>query len=338
MKKVHHLYSKITKSLALAGVALLLGAGAPLPDPALSTELLAAAREIGYFDYRSAEPHFEKAIALAKPDSDDWATALYGKATCLYHMTPVSVDNVAQATALFTQTWKARPDSRAGRLAALALGRIAELRDFLTDSADLPLARTWYQAVIDKAPDSPEADLAALRLAGTYIQTYDKAQCLQGIEILQKWLASHPPDKNPLAAGMHLYIADTYFYPLGNDKAALDNYLKADAIGLPPTGKESTLYWRMATLADTRLNDPKTAIACYEKILKITPTSGKSFEAQLALTRLRSVLPPLPKGEGRGEGALPPSTSSTPTTSSSSTRDTGRGTRDSSPPSPEAKP
>jgi tetratricopeptide (TPR) repeat protein len=291
---------------ALLAIALLCSAQAPAPleGPASpESELALAAREVGFFDYRTAEPHFDKALALASPNSDAWALALYGKATCLYHISPVSTANIDQAKTLYTQLWTARPDHRAGRMAGLALGRIAELKDFLADGVDLPAARACYQAVLDKAPDSPEADQAVLRLAGTYIQTYDKAQCLQGIDILQKRLASHP--QNTLASGMYQYIADTYFYPLANDKAALENYLKADAIGLPPTGKEAILYWRMATLAD-RVNDPKTAIACYEKILQITPTSGKAYEAGKALERLRS---PLPQGEGKGEGV---SSSSSP--------------------------
>ncbi len=321
MNTVNRSTSRIFAPPLLALLLAMTSAQAPAPLdssslPSPESQLTLAAREISYFDYRSAQPYFDRALALAAPNSDAWALALYGKATCLYNITPVSADNITQAAALYTQAWNARPDHRAGRLSALNLGRIAELKDFLADSSDLPAARTWYQAVIDKAPDSPEADQAVLRLAGTYIQTYDKADCLKGIDILQKHLASHPD--NPLASGMYLYMGDTYFYPLGNDRASLDSYLKADAKGLPQTGKEAILYWRMANLADARLNDPKTAIACYRKILQITPTSGKAYEAGLALKRLSSE----------------PSSTSPSSTSPSSTQDTGRRTQDVSSPLP----
>ncbi len=293
MKNAGRITSRIATAGLLAGAVLLFSGQAPAPMEAAKaspeSELELAAKEIGFFDYRSAEMHFDKALAMAKPDSDAWALALYGKATCLYHMTPVSAGNVTAAKAMYLQVWNARPDHRAGRLAALGLGRIAELKDFLADTVELAEARTWYQSVIDKAPDSIEADQATLRMAGTYIQTYEQAECMKGIEVLQKRLASHP--NNPMAAGMYLYMGDTYFYPLKNDRQALESYLKADAIGLPQTGKEATLYWRMAVLADTRLNDPKTAVTCYTKILGITPTSGKAYEAQLALKRLGAPAP-----------------------------------------------
>jgi tetratricopeptide (TPR) repeat protein len=253
-------------------------------------ELERALAELSHLNFEQAYRHFSRAARDAAPRSQAWQTAVFGQATCAQHMTPPSAARAREAAELYRQLLAEAPDRFAPR-AVLNLGRMAELRDYPGDSADLPAARRFYQEVIDRWPDDPIASEATLRLAAAYIQTYKGEDVHRGIAILQVWLSNHPSD--PLAAGMWGYLGDTYLEPLKDYRRSIDSYLQADRLGFVDRTRQGVVYWRIAVMSDRFTDDRARAIEYYTKIVTDAPDSGKAYEAQLALKRLGAPVPPM---------------------------------------------
>ena len=153
----------------------------------------------------------------------------------------------------------------------------------------LAAARNYYGKVLEQWPDESIAGEATLRIAATWVQTFEIEQVKRGVSILQHWLAAHPND--PLASAMWQYLGQTFFYPLESYEESLACYLEADRLGLLEPGRAGIIYWRMATMADRLLGKRDVAAAYYTKIVTDAPTSGKAYEAQLALRRLKVSVP-----------------------------------------------
>lgn len=246
-----------------------------------------AATEVSYLSFDRALPLFRQAGKLAAPGSPLSEDAMFGEAVCLHQIAPATADRLGEASAIYRKL-AARPGRYASQ-SMMALGRLAELVDYLGDTPDRPAARQWYEKAREASGDSSDlANEATLRIASTYVQEMDADSVRKGISILTDWLAGHP--KNPLASAMWQYAGNSYMYPLAEYGPALDCYMKADALGLMEQGREGPLYWRMANLAD-RLGKTDLAITYYTKIIEKTPTSGKAYESQLALKRLGAPVP-----------------------------------------------
>jgi len=242
------------------------------------------ATEIGYVNFERARGFFRKAVAVAAEGSPVWQQAVFGQAVCAQHISPPTKASIDEAVSLYKMLLEKTPDSPLAARTMMNLGRIAELRDYGGDTPDLEAAREWYIRVRDRFMNEPIAGEATLRIAATYIQTYEPEQVRKGVEILHAWLADHPKDE--LASAMWQYLADTYFYPLRDYRRSVECYEKADAIGWTDVANKGPIYWRVANLADRFLNDRATAIKYYTKIIRETPNSGKAYESQLALRRL----------------------------------------------------
>jgi len=264
------------------------GAGA---KPTVRQDLAAAVRQVRMFSFREARGLFEAAMARSAEGSGPWQQATYGAAVCAHQISPPTESNIRKAERLYKRLIEKCPDSKYAPRATMNLGRIAELSDFNKDKPDLTLAREWYQKVVDRRPNGPVAAEAVLRVAGTYIQTYEDKQARRGVEVLRKFLARRP--KDPLASAMWQYLGDTYLFPLKQYDQSLACYEKADALGLIGKGREGIVYWRMAVLADRFVKDRGRAVKYYTKIITRVPASGKGYEAQLALTRLGAPVPKL---------------------------------------------
>lgn len=248
-----------------------------------------AVEQVSYFDFSKAAELFEQLVGQSDVGSEYWQIGIFGRATCLQQISPYTLDRMKQATDLYKELISKAPKSKYSARAMMNLGRIAELRDVRDDKADLPGARKWYQKVIDGWSAEPIASEATLRLAATYIQTYEEEEVRKGISILEKWLAVHPSDA--LASVMLEYLGDTYFYPLKDYVKSVDAYRKADKIGFAVQGTKGSLYWRIAVMAERYLKDRDVAVEFYTKIIRVVPTSGKAYEAQLALKRLGAPVP-----------------------------------------------
>ncbi len=271
-------------ALALMAVAVCSRAWAAEGSLTAAGLLKDAATEVSYLSFDRALPLFQQAGKLAAPGSPQAEQALFGEAVCLQQITPATADRIGEASATYRKLAK-KPDL-VGVQSMMALGRIAELVDYLGDVPDRPAARQWYEKAREASGEL--ADEATLRIAATYVQEMDTDSVKKGISILTDWLAGHP--NNPLASAMWQYAGNTYLYPLNDYGPALECYLKADALGLMEKGREGPVYWRMANLAD-RLGKNDIAIIYYTKIIEKTPTSGKAYESQLALKRLGAPVP-----------------------------------------------
>jgi len=262
------------------------------PDAVELDKMLAkAVEEISYFSFGRGYKLFKEVMYQTMAGSDQWQQAVYGAAVCAQQISPATKSKIEESKKLYLLLLESNPDSRFAPRAMLNLGRIEELRDYHEDHIDLASARDWYQKVVDKCPGQLIASEAALRIAGTYIQTYEQDQIIKGIGILEKWLAEHPQDE--LSSAMWQYLADTYFYPLQEYAKSLSCYRKAEEIGFIEKGRRGPVYWRMAAMADRFLNDRDSAVEYYTKIITTVPTSGKGYEAQLALKRLGAPVPKL---------------------------------------------
>ena len=277
-----------SKSILVSLVCLCLGAKVNDSGHAEGL-LLQAAEEVAVFDFARGYEVFAEAMTESERGSDVWQAAVLGKAICRQQVSPVTRAAVEEAASLYQELLQVSADSAHAARALMNLGRIAELSDYNNDQMDLVKARSRYQQVVDRWPTAEIAGEATLRIASTYIQTYRKEEVLQGITLLEKWLADHPDDV--LASAMWHYLGDTYMYPLEDYKSSLDCYERADNLGLLEKGREGPVYWRMAVLADRMLQDRARAVRYYTKIVEVVPTSGKAYEAQLALKRLGAPVP-----------------------------------------------
>lgn len=278
-------------ALAL-GLVLLGSAGSALAESADAKALIReAATEVSYLSFDKAFPLFAKAQRVAAEGSEDWQAAVFGQAVCMHQSSPVTTANLQQAVALYSSLIERHPQGKYTPQAMMAMGRIDELVDYLDDVPDRAGAREWYAKAREAAGvNSDLAHEATLRIAGTYIQTFDHDQVRTGVKLLKDWLEEHP--NNPLASAMWQYAGDALFYPLGEKKVAVAAYVEADKLGLLEEGREGPLYWRMANLAE-QVGDEPRAIEYYTKIIVKTPTSGKAYESQLALKRLGAEVPPI---------------------------------------------
>ena len=283
-------------------------AGESLDQDRLAEILDKAAEEVSYFSFAQAFELFEQAKESAPAGSDQWQQAVYGAAVCAQQISPSTKSKIEESKKLYLLLLESNSDSRFAARAMLNLGRIAELSDYHEDYIDLSAARDCYQKVVDKCPAQLIASEAALRMAGSYIQTYEHDQIIKGIDILEKWLLEHPQDE--LSSAMWQYLGDTYFYPLEEYAKSLSCYRKAEEIGFIEKGRRGPVYWRMAAMADRFLNDRESAVEYYSKIITLVPTSGKAYEAQLALKRLGAPVPELQIFENLTTSSSPPASQS----------------------------
>lgn len=253
--------------------------------------LRAAATETSYLSFDQGLPLFKKAAAASTEGSAPWQQAIFGEAVCLQHLVPATPGNLEEASRRYTLLAEKYPQGKYSPQAMMALGRIAELVDYLGDKVDLDTAQKWYEkARIAAGENSDLAHEATLRIAAVYIQTYEIPKVKQGVQILRQWLEKYPD--NPLASAMWQYAGNTLFWPLQEEKEAIACYLKADAKGLLEEGREGPVYWRIANLAE-RNGQRDVAVRYYTKIIEKTPTSGKAYESQLALKRMGAPVPPI---------------------------------------------
>jgi tetratricopeptide (TPR) repeat protein len=272
--------------------------------------LRSALEEISRFNFDGAYASFVHAQRISPPGSDAWQEATFGAATCAQQTLPPSEAKATEARALYQALLEKSPESKYAPRAMMNLGRLAELRDFFGDAIDRPGARRWYQQVVDRWPQDPIAGEATLRIAATYIQTYELEQVQLGVVVLESWLAKHPDD--PLAGGMWSYLADTNFLPLQNYARAIECYRQADRFRYADRNRQGQVYWRAAIIADRYLNDCDTAVYFYTKLITDVPNSGMGYAAQVALKRLGAPVPEIRLYPPKREPPAQPTAGATP--------------------------
>ncbi len=285
---------KLAGGLCLLVISTVASGSAPRD---VAEVLKEAATEVSYLGFDKAYPLYAEAQQLAQEGSEQWQAAVFGQALCLQQIAPVTADRLQAASSLYTSLIERYPDSKYTPQAMMAMGRMAELVDYLGDQPDREAARQWYAKAREKAGEGSDlSHEATLRIAATYVQSYEPDQCRHALEMLEQWLAKYP--NNPLASAMWQYSGDTWFFPLKDEKKAVACYLKADELGLLEQGREGPIYWKIANLAQ-RNGMRDIAIQYFTKVIVKTPTSGKAYESQLALQRLGAPVPRIEPFERR---------------------------------------
>ena len=284
-------------------------------------KLRAAVQEAAFYNLERAEELFREVMDGSPPGSDRWAQAAFGAATARQHRLPLKAANAQEALRLFRDLAAKAPQSKYAPRATYNAGRILEQVDEFGDPQDLEGARAEYQTVLDEWPTDLIASEAAMRIAGTYVQTFDEPRVRRGVRVLEDWLVAHPDDR--LASTMWQYLAETYFFPLQDYARSVQCYEKVDAIGWVDKGNQGPDYWRIAQMAERYLNDRATAVKYYTKIVIETPTSGKAYESQRALERLGAPEPEVALFKAL-EGAAPTAAATTQPAAAAATQGVGR--------------
>ena len=242
------------------------------------------------FRFDLATTAFDQVAETAPAGSPLVVKALLGSAICAHHKAPVTASAVDRAAELYGKVIAAAPTSPEAALAEFHLGRIAEQVDFIGDKPDLPAAREHYRKVIDRAPGADIAGEATFRLMGTYIQTLDPAQVKEGIAIAEARVAKFPQD--PWAGALWQGMGDAWNRVLNDPRKTIECFTHALAVGLPEPTRAWEVYWCIGYLQE-QLGDKDAAIKAYSEIIIHYPTSGKAWEAQIAIKRLGGDAPPL---------------------------------------------
>ena len=160
-----------------------------------------ATEELICFNFSVSYKLFERLLLTLKSEHPLYFKTVLAKAICAQQITPPTRSNLDEACVLFKQVAEQCQDERIVIRSIINLGRVAELRDYPGDEIDLDKARSYYQQVIDRWPNTDEANEAMLWIAGTYIQVLDDAVATeQGIKLLEQWLSQRP--SNPFASTM----------------------------------------------------------------------------------------------------------------------------------------
>jgi tetratricopeptide (TPR) repeat protein len=249
-----------------------------------------ATEELVCFNFQVSYDMFDDLLGEIPTDHELYYKSLFAKATSAQHITPPTQVLLDEATTLFEQIAKDCPDKELVGRSIINLGRIAELRDYPGDVVDLETARKFYDQVIATYHGLDLADEAILWKAGSFIQIVGDIQSKnKGVAMLEDWLAKRP--NNIFASPMWTYLGQTYELELNNAPRALHCFVEADKIGLPAESQVSAYYWRIAIMAEKIPSELDTCITYYQKIIQITPTSGRAFEAKLALEALAKAHP-----------------------------------------------
>ncbi len=265
--------------------------GASAHQRPVAEVLAQGSSELAQFTFDHPRSLFSEVIARSAKGSPEWQQATFGLAVCLQNNSPVVAEAITEASRLYSELIATSPESTFAPRATLNLGRIAELVDYFKDPVDLEAARARYSEVMTRWPDQDIASEAALRLASAYAQEDTTEANTKAIATLETWLAQHP--KDPLASGMYQWLGDTYYMRAADAKQAVRCYIAADDLGLLWRGREGIVYWRIAQIAERKLKDRDLAVRYYTKLCEKAQTSGKAFEAQLALSRLGAPVPEL---------------------------------------------
>ena len=80
-------------------------------------------------------------------------------------------------------------------------------------------------------------------------------------------------------------------YPVENYEQAVRSYMMADDLGILTKSTRGMIYWNIAQMAENQMSNRNIAVQYYTKIITDEPTSGKAYEAQVALRRLGAPVP-----------------------------------------------
>lgn len=265
------------------------------PDPA-RTDLDAGWALIRLADWRGAV----KVLAAAERDaaSDEIrAEALFALAH-IWHHRPTGGD-LDKAKGYYRSILAKYPRAKAAPWAMLTLARIVDTPEFEPkEAAELDKARSkaqeQYREVLATYPGHLVAHEAALRLAVTYLSQRGDLDAEQtGAKILIAYLPKHPD--NYLAAQMNI-LAGEWQQRCGRDREAVDAFIAGYEAGLPGMYHQAKTCFRIAQIAEFRLNDDALAAHWYQRLVDEAREDNRFYMAKLGAARCRARLARVAEG------------------------------------------
>lgn len=272
-----------TIAACLAG-SLWLGANASAQQASTGAQFQAASELIVRFEFDDAYDSFAELRDALGPSHARYREACFGLAVAAQHRIPPEMDYINEAAALYEEIIALNATDALAARSMINLGRILELRDDLNDPIRPDDAIQYYDQVIAQFPNEDVAHEAAFRKAGALIQQFnDPPDIERGVKELEQWLATYPD--NPFAGGMHVYLYD-YYRPLDQPEPALRHLIEGDRAGFP-VSRVGEMYWQGGRLAETLPDRLDDAVYFYTKVITDAVSSGRAYEAQSALERLK---------------------------------------------------
>jgi tetratricopeptide (TPR) repeat protein len=271
MKQMH------TKVMPLVLAAIVVLTAPVVAIRAADSALEIAWQDVDYLDYRRAAPQFQKIRKSADKNTDRWRQATLGLALCLHQRQPDTKADKDTARELYDELIQASNDHDIQATALLLRGKLDQLIDYFGDKEDFSSAARHYERILKQWPHSRCADQAALHLAQTAVFSMDKASTSNAVEKLGKWVNSNPA--NHYAATQWLLLSLAYRVPLDNPSAAVDTSILAVDAGLPKEMAVDTLYWRIASLAES-IGKTDIARDFYTRIISEIQRSRYTYSAQ----------------------------------------------------------
>ncbi len=254
------------------------------------TSLDLARTEIAYLNYKKAAKLAEKAKKNAKPGSDEWMEATLALAVSLHQNQPDTKSEKDRAGKLYDELIEASAGNPIQAKTMYLRARLADQIDYLKDKPDKAKARELYERIIIEWPSSRLKHAAALHKAQLDIFSNDKNKFQQGMEFMNEWLKKYPT--NLFASLQWQLLGTAYHRNLDEPFKAMETYLKAEEVGLPPLTQLDSFYWLVAGLASEG-GETNIAVKYYKKIITDIKSSGFAFESQMRLKELGVKPPPL---------------------------------------------
>jgi hypothetical protein len=208
-----------------------------------------------------------------------------------------------RARELYEQVLAVHADTPVAPYAVMALARLADTPDLEKDR-DPKRARELYERILRDWPRHLLADEAVLRLALVNLQAaYVPPEAVRGemtasvpaadrdrleteaARLLEPHLKARPT--NILAAPMHVVLGNLYARR-GRWQEAVDQWVAADAAGIPGLTDRATLYWRIARVSEVELGRYDVAARWYERIVTDIRRDPRYYVAQEAAARCRA--------------------------------------------------
>ncbi len=285
--------SPVAARLWLAGLAglclLLAGCGWGRDRTAvLEEELARAGAYLDALNFRFALPIYAAVYRELPVEDSHWLEAAFGYANCLWHVAPPSRQNINRAIEVFERIAAEAPGTDWAAAARLSLARIEMLRNFPGDQENPAGAIPILERLLDEA-EGPIRHEAMLRLAECHRMDFDNPESLRTARaLLTGWLERYPD--NPLASVMWEQVGLLDLLSFNDPAGALAALMQAEAIGFGDPGRKGQLLWRMAVLGE-QTGRMDLAVRYYQKLILEVPASGRAYEAQQALQRIRDTVP-----------------------------------------------
>jgi len=249
----------------------------PAEPSAKVDELSRAWTEYSFQNWDLAQKLFTKSLKKSQNNPKKHSDALFGLAMINHHRTTGS--DLKKAKAYYEKICSQYPNSELTPWSKLALARIAE-------KEEPAKASILYKQIVDEYPEKLVANESILRICLLTAQFEDPKATKKACSDLEEVLKARPD--MPFAVAAHLLLGDIYLFPLKNYEKSIEHFMAADKIGVGDPRREPEMYYQIAKIARTELDQPEIAIQYLEKLIEKFPRNINIYRARLELAELKN--------------------------------------------------